>query len=128
MINGNAEGKISAWVGLTHKSLIQFNMYFKGMEGFDSGSPIQKDLGASFIDSDLFVSFMTKDGKAVPVEEICREIDCSRSTELAIIEACNNMHVTAANAFFYYINAEFNGKIGGIYNDLVFLGVFDDSQ
>jgi hypothetical protein len=88
MLNDTTDGVISVWIGTTSKSIDDFNAYTKDMEVLDSGSPIQRDFGCSFVDSDFFVAYGTADNEVVPVEQICAEIDCSRSTEERIVDRC----------------------------------------
>lgn len=127
MLDDATRGMVSVWIGVTAKTLDEFNAYTKDMERLDSGSPIQRDFQSGFIDSDWFVAYGTAGGRIVPVEEICKEVDCSLATEKRIVERCHALGVREANALYYYVNCTFTEERPGmLYNDLRFIGSFDD--
>lgn len=129
MLDDATRGMVSVWIGTTAKTLDEFNAYTKDMELLDSDSPIQRDFGCGFIDSDGFVAYGTAGGKIVPVEEICKEVDCSLATEKRVVARCHELGVHEANALYYYVNCTFvEVRAGMLYNDLRFIGSFDDAD
>ncbi|MDA8520884.1 MULTISPECIES: immunity 22 family protein [Comamonadaceae] len=127
MLNDNTPGIISVWMGTTHQSLEEFNAYLEGLDEHQSGSPIQADLGADFIDTDFFVAYGTEDNRTVPVEELVKEVDCSLDLEPRIVKACYAKGLTEGNSLFYYKNATFEEpEPGRRYNGLLFIGSFAD--
>ena len=92
------------------------------------GCPAFKDFGVSFIDTDFFVAYRTTNGEVLPVEELADEVDTnSLETLNSIVAAAKNKGITHGNALYYYVNAKFTEENPGIlYNDLTFIGSFDD--
>ena len=74
MLDSDTKNMISVWIGTSNKTLDEFNKYTEGMEDSDSQCPAFADFGVSFIDSDFFVAFRTKNGKIVPIEILAEEI------------------------------------------------------
>lgn len=74
MLDSDTKNMISVWIGTSNKTLDEFNKYTEGMEDSDSQCPAFADFGVSFIDSDFFVAFRTKNGEIVPIEILAEEI------------------------------------------------------
>ncbi|WP_420595719.1 hypothetical protein [Deinococcus sp.] len=123
-----APGKVSVWLGTSHKTLEEFSRYFEGLEELDSGSPIQLDFNCGFIDTDLFYSYGTDSGKIVSVEVLCGELSCSNSATVNnIIKATRKMGIIDGNSLMFYGNCTFTEKNPEmLYNELRFIGTFDD--
>lgn len=132
MIDDTVEDVISVWIGISHKSDDDFNAYTRDMESLHSGSPIQRDLGCGFIDSDFFVAYRSAGHALLPVERICEEVDCSPQTLARIVERCRELGITQANSLYYYCDCSFSEDPPGplqddnLYNGLRFIGVFAD--
>ena len=120
------EGRIlSLWMGKTDKSYDDFCAYFEGMEASDPSCPALRSLGATFIDVDFFVFYVTPGMKPVTVTELLKEVGCSKDSEKLILEKCKAIGLDEGNALFYYPGAIFKGDESALYNDLHFIGVFD---
>ncbi|RAV13571.1 immunity 22 family protein [Paenibacillus contaminans] len=129
-INDGTPDKISVWAGNTTKSFEGFSEYFEGLEDPDSDCGIHRDFGCKFIDTDFFVSYMTAERRIVPIEELCTEVGCnSLETERAIVERCREIGLHEGNVICYYGNATFTESDPDYrYNDMVFIGTFDDPR
>jgi len=88
------------------------------------------DFGVSFIDSDFFVAFRTKNGEIVPIEILAEEIGThSKKATEEIIRASKEKGVNEGNSLYYYANATFKpDDPEKLYNDLKFIGTFKDPR
>lgn len=118
------------WLGISHQTIEEFSAYTHGLEDSRSGCPAFKDFGVSFIDTDFFVAYRTTNGEVLPAEELADEVDTnSLETLNSIVAAAKNKGITHGNALYYYVNAKFTEENPGIlYNDLTFIGSFDDPE
>ena len=129
MIDDAARGMISVWMGVTAQTREEFCDYTKDMEVLDSGCPIQRDFGCGFVDSDWFVGYITAGYQIVPIEELCEEVDCTRETGVLIAARARALGVVEGNALYYYVNCAFIEETPGmLYNDLRFIGSFEDGE
>lgn len=128
MIDDTTREKISVWLGTSTKSLEEFNRYTEGMEVSGSGCPAHRDFGCNFIDSDFFVAYGTADNKIVPIEELVREVGTSSvGTNKLILARCRELGISEGNSLYYYCNCTFiEEQPGRLYNELHFIGTFDD--
>ena len=116
MIDDTVRGMISVWMGISMKSYEDFNEYTEGMEYLGSDCPACRDFGTSFIDSDF----------EVLAEEVATH---SRAATEKVIAAAKAKGVTEGNSLYYYGNAVFHEDTPGkLYNDLTFIGSFEDPR
>ena len=96
----------------------------------NSQCPAFADFGVSFIDSDFFVAFRTKNGEIVPIEILAEEIGThSKKATEEIIRASKEKGVNEGNFLYYYANATFKpDDPEKLYNDLKFIGTFKDPR
>ncbi|QWP76880.1 immunity 22 family protein [Lysobacter sp. K5869] len=130
MIDHDARDMISVWMGTTTQSLEVFSRYTEGMESLDSDCPAQRDFGCGFIDSDFFVAYVTAGARVAPVEELVTEVGTySVETDRAIVARCHEFGIADGNALYYYDRCAFiEEQPGRLYNELRFIGNFDNSR
>jgi len=130
MIDNTTQGIVSVWIGTSTQSLEDFNRYTEGMETAGSGCPAHKDFGCDFIDSDFFVAYGTAGNEIVPVEALVEEVDVSSNEAAdAIVARCHELGIESGNSLYYWSNCTFNEEVPGrLYNELRFIGAFDDGS
>jgi len=118
----------SVWMGTTHKTIDEFNLYTEGLESLGFSCPACRDFGSSFIDTDWFYAYGTADNKVIPIEElVCELTTNSVATNQKIIEKAKSLGITEGNSYYCWNNATFHEEIpGSLYNDLTFIGSFED--
>ncbi len=128
MLDDTTRDMISVWIGTTHRPIDEFNAYYEGLEDAASGCPIHRDFDTTFIDTDFFATFRTAGDVVLPIRELCEEVGCSsRETMQAIVARCEAMGLHAGNVLSWYCNATFTeAEPGRLYNDMRFIGTFDD--
>lgn len=121
-------GVVSIWMGISRKNKKEFNAYTKGMENPDSDCPAFKDFGVDFIDSDMFIAYGTPANKIIPVDELALETTANSKEVIAdIVKKAKDMGVDEGNSLYCYNHHEFiESEPGKLYNDLKFIGVFDN--
>ncbi|QQP95613.1 immunity 22 family protein [Lysobacter enzymogenes] len=129
MIDHDARDMISVWMGTTTQ-VDAFDRYTEGMEVQGSGCPAHRDFGCGFIDSDFFVAYVTAGAQVIPVEELVREVGTySLETNRKIVARCHELGIAAGNALYFYDRCAFiEEQPGRLYNELRFIGSFDNSR
>lgn len=129
MIDHDARDMISVWMGTTTQ-VDAFDRYTEGMEVQGSGCPAHRDFGCGFIDSDFFVAYVTAGARLVPVEELVLEVGTySLETNRKIVARCHELGIAAGNALYFYDRCAFiEEQPGRLYNELRFIGSFDNSR
>ncbi len=130
--------KIHVWIGCTKQSINEFIKYFKIDEkdkekyfsieeqeakalGYGA-SQFDKDLGTGWYDDDLIGVFYNTESNVLEVA--LEELPFG---EKKVKVACFKKGITEANAMFYYTDSELEVKNDKkIYNDLMYLGCFDE--
>ena len=112
MIDDTVRGMISVWMGISMKSYEDFNEYTEGMEYLGSGC------------------HRTANHEIVPIEVLAEEVAThSWAATEKVIAAAKAKGVTEGNSLYYYGNAVFHEDTPGkLYNDLTFIGSFEDPR
>ncbi|MBP2619539.1 immunity 22 family protein [Chryseobacterium jejuense] len=121
---------IHVWIGKTDKSLEEFEEYFD-LDSFYESEEGEDFERCGFCKEVTFSEsygedFIGLDYKEDPtsLEDILDEIPSSKIIPL-IVDKCNALNITEANAMFYYRDAELpKPEIGKKYNDLYYVGEF----
>lgn len=120
------KGIIAIWAGSSNKPINEWLKYTVGVEKSKGKSPIEKDIG--YIDVDFFGYYSTENNEIIPIDDLIAEAGTqSPETDKKIVEQSKKLGINSGNRLYYYCNYEFlPDDINKLYNDLTFIGNFED--
>ncbi|RZJ93795.1 MAG: hypothetical protein EOO60_04485 [Hymenobacter sp.] len=124
----NPMSKIHVWLGMSSKSKEEFSRYFEinqaDKEAGVGASQFDKDIHIKWYDDDLIgVYYSASDDLDAALDEL----PTSPASIQAIYDKCAELSITQANAMFYYEDVDLQiADPEKKYNDLTYIGVFDN--
>jgi hypothetical protein len=128
--------KVHVWIGTTHQSEEEYYKYFEldySVECIDDPEyivcPFCKDIGEKWYDEDFLLAAKPME-QEVPLNKLINEVLIEQSEVNKIIDKCNKIGITKANAIFTYAICKYNEltiseeSIKESYNGLKYIGLF----
>lgn len=118
--------KIHIWIGTTKKNEEEYEKYFDQEIQL---SKFSQDIGLDTDYDEDFIGIIPLLSKEEPVGEILKEETPIHPSEIPLaVEKCIAFEINNANAVFYLTDSTIKiNNIGGKYNDLTYIGIFNSS-